>query len=59
MAAKKLVAVRFAASGLDLLDKIAEQEGITRSDIIRDLVVEALAARGLIPPPRTSRKAEK
>lgn len=43
--AKKLVAVRLAESGLAIVDEFARQEKLTRSDMIRILLGEAVRAR--------------
>lgn len=42
---RKMVAIRLSPAGLAEIDKIAEEEGRSRSDVIRRLLSEALAAR--------------
>lgn len=46
MAAKtEFVALRISAEGLAYIDKLAEQAGASRSEMVRQLLAEAVTAR--------------
>lgn len=45
MAKDKLIAIRLSADGLAYIDRLAEQEGVNRSEMIRRLLREAAAQR--------------
>jgi metal-responsive CopG/Arc/MetJ family transcriptional regulator len=45
MAPREKVAIRLSADGLAEVDRLAEAEHRTRSDMIRVLLIEAIAAR--------------
>jgi len=42
---REKVAVRLSAGGLEAIDRLAEREHRTRSDMIRVLLIEAIEAR--------------
>jgi metal-responsive CopG/Arc/MetJ family transcriptional regulator len=42
---RPLVAVRLSTTGLAVIDAMAEQEGVNRSEMIRTLLAEAVQAR--------------
>jgi len=43
---RPIVAVRLSEQGIAAVDKLAETEGVNRSEMIRRLLSEAVAARG-------------
>lgn len=43
--------MRIAPGGLAIVKQLAKTEDRSLSDMLRVLVMEALAARGLVPPP--------
>lgn len=48
--------MRIAPAGLAIVKQLAKTEDRKVSDMLRVLVMEALAARGLIPPPPEATK---
>jgi hypothetical protein len=48
---RKRVDMRIAPAGLTVVRDLAKSEDRSLSDMLRLLVMEALAARGLVPPP--------
>jgi metal-responsive CopG/Arc/MetJ family transcriptional regulator len=49
---REKVAIRLSPDGLAEVDRLAEAEHRTRSDMIRVLLIEAVQARRKLAPPR-------